>query len=239
MIEARKVCKQFGDGEARVEALRGVDLTVSRGEFLAIMGPSGSGKSTLLHVLAGVDPPSDGHVFFEGEDLALLGDYRRTLLRRRQIGFIFQSFNLLPTLSAEENVAFPLLLDGVRSAEAQRRAREALEVVRMGHRCNHIPGKLSGGEQQRVAIARALVIKPAVLFADEPTGNLDSASGQRVLALLQQLVADEHQTIVLITHDPAVANRAHRVLHLRDGLLESDAPPPAAADLSPGPQQAS
>lgn len=238
VIEAREVRKEFGSGDARVEALCGVDLSVSRGEFLAIMGPSGSGKSTLLHVLAGVDPPTTGHVLFEGQDLALLSDYQRTLLRRRQIGFIFQSLNLLPTLNAEENVAFPLLLDGLRVGPSHQRAREALEVVGMGHRRDHVPGNLSGGEQQRVAIARALVIRPAVLFADEPTGSLDSASGQRVLNLLRQLVADEGQTIVMITHDPAVARQADRIVHLRDGRLEPDDPESAHADQG-GPQPAS
>jgi putative ABC transport system ATP-binding protein len=236
VIEARQVRKEFGDGEARVEALCGVDLSVSRGEFVAIMGPSGSGKSTLLHVLAGVEPPSEGHVLFNGEDLAVLSDYQRTLLRRRQIGFIFQSLNLLPTLNAEENVAFPLLLDGVRGGPAHHRAREALEVVGMGHRRDHVPGNLSGGEQQRVAIARALVIRPAVLFADEPTGSLDTASGQRVLKLLRQLVTEQGQTIVMITHDPAVARQADRIVHLRDGRLEADDPEDARAG---GPQRAS
>ncbi len=220
-IEARKVSKQFGSGEARVEALRGVDLAVSRGQFLAIMGPSGSGKSTLLHLLLGIEPPTMGQVYVEGRDLALLTDEQRTLLRRRQIGFVFQSFNLLPTITAEENVALPLLLDNVSPGEARRRARETLGVVEMGHRGGHLPGQLSGGEQQRVAIARALVIKPLVLLADEPTGNLDSVNGHRVMQLLRQLVDELQQTAVLITHDPAVADHADHTLHLCDGLLSA------------------
>ncbi len=222
VIEARAIEKEFGSGEARVAALRGLDLAVSRGEFLAIMGPSGSGKSTLLHVLAGIEPPSAGQVLFEGQDLNRLADRQRTLLRRRQIGFIFQSFNLLPTLTAEENVALPLLLDRVKTNEARRQAREALDVVEMGHRREHLPGKLSGGEQQRVGIARALVIRPTIVLADEPTGSLDSVSGRRVMDLLRNLVDAEQQTLVIITHDPAVAGQADRVLHLRDGRLESD-----------------
>jgi putative ABC transport system ATP-binding protein len=221
-IEARGVRKDFGSGEARVEALRGVDLAVPRGAFLAIMGPSGSGKSTLLHVLLGIEPPTEGQVFIEGQDLALLSDQQRTLLRRRQIGFVFQSFNLLPTVTAEENVALPLLLDSVKPAEARRRAGDALRMVEMEHRRGHLPGQLSGGEQQRVAIARALVIQPLVLLADEPTGSLDSVNGQRVMGLLRRLGDELRQTIVLITHDPAVAGHADRILHLRDGLLSAD-----------------
>jgi putative ABC transport system ATP-binding protein len=224
VIEARGVVKEFGSSETCVAALRGVDLSVSRGEFLAIMGPSGSGKSTLLHVLAGIEPPTQGVVLFGGRDVNLLTDEQRTLLRRRQIGFVFQSFNLLATVTAEENVALPLVLDGVAFSEARKRAREALDLVEMGHRRGHLPGKLSGGEQQRVAIARALVIRPDVLLADEPTGSLDSANGQRLMGLLRQLVDRHQQTLLVITHDPAVARQADRVLHLRDGQLEPESP---------------
>jgi putative ABC transport system ATP-binding protein len=227
VIEARGVSKDFGSGEASVAALRGINLHVTRNEMLAIMGPSGSGKSTLLHVLAGIEPPTQGQILFEGQDLALCTDRERTLLRRRQIGFIFQSFNLLPTVTAEENVSLPLLLDGVKAAEARRRAREVLEMVEMSHRRAHLPGKLSGGEQQRVAIARALVIQPSVLLADEPTGSLDSVNGQRVMELLRRVADERRQTILLITHDAAVADRAGRILHLRDGCLEPDGQPNA------------
>jgi putative ABC transport system ATP-binding protein len=234
VIEARGVYKHFGTGEARVEALRGVDLAVARGEFVAIMGPSGSGKSTLLHVLLGIEPPSQGKILLDGEDLAHLNDTQRTLLRRRLIGFVFQSFNLLPSVTAEENVALPLLLDGVAPAEARRRAGESLELVGLARRRSHLPGKLSGGEQQRVAIARALAIKPVVLLADEPTGSLDSANGQRVMQLLRHLVDSLRQTIVLITHDPAVARQADHTLHLRDGILQSDGLPGVSSAGSHG-----
>lgn len=222
VLEARALTRTFGSGELRVEALRGVDLSVQQGEFLAIMGPSGSGKSTLLHLLGGVDAPTSGQILLEGVDLASLSDDQRTIIRRKRIGFIFQSFNLLPTLSAEENVSLPLELDGVPSADARRRALAALELVGMAHRRTHLPSTLSGGEQQRTAIARALVIEPALLLADEPTGNLDSANGRQVTALLRRLVDERHQTIVMVTHDQNVAAQADRLICLRDGLVESD-----------------
>lgn len=222
VLETRQVRKVFGDGEAAVEALRGVDLGVQPGEMLAIMGRSGSGKSTLLTMLGGVDVPTSGQVLLEGKDLAKMTDDERTLIRRQRIGFIFQAFNLLPILTAEENVALPLELDGMSAAEARRRAEEALEMVGMSARRKHIPGKLSGGEQQRVAIARALAIRPAILLADEPTGNLDSANGKRVTTMLRQLVEEHNQTIVMVTHDPAVAALADRVIHVADGRVEKE-----------------
>ena len=203
-----------------IEALRGVDLKVARGEMVAITGPSGSGKSTLLHLLGGVNAPTAGQVLFEGTDLATLSDDQRTVLRRRRIGFVFQSFNLLPTLTAEENVALPLALDGVAGAEARRRAQEALALVNLSHRRNHLPSELSGGEQQRMAIARAWVIKPALLLADEPTGNLDSVNGREVVALLGSLAHEHGQTTVVVTHDPLVAARTDRRVGLRDGLVD-------------------
>jgi putative ABC transport system ATP-binding protein len=222
VLETRQVRKVFGEGEAAVEALRGVDLGVKQGEMLAIMGRSGSGKSTLLTLLGGVDVPTSGQVLLEDKDLASMTDDQRTLIRRQRIGFIFQAFNLLPILTAEENVALPLELDGMSANEARRRAEETLELVGMGARRKHIPGKLSGGEQQRVAIARALAIHPAILLADEPTGNLDSANGKRVTAMLRQLVEEQHQTIVMVTHDPAVAAQADRVIHFADGRVERE-----------------
>jgi putative ABC transport system ATP-binding protein len=222
VLEARALTKIYGTGDLRVEALRGVDLKVEQGEFLAIMGPSGSGKSTLLHLLGGVDAPTSGQVLLEGTDLATLSDDRRTLIRRRRIGFIFQSFNLLPTLDAQENVSLPMELDGVASGGARQRAREALELVGVSHRLTHLPSTLSGGEQQRVAIARALAIEPALLLADEPTGNLDSSNGRQVTALLRKLVNERRQTIVMVTHDRGVAAHADRLVFLRDGLIESD-----------------
>ncbi|HEX4131849.1 MAG TPA: ABC transporter ATP-binding protein [Pirellulales bacterium] len=222
VIEARGLCKEYGSAETRVEALRGIDLAVPRGELLAIMGPSGSGKSTLLHLLGGVDTPTSGQVLLENVDLASLDDDRRTILRRQRIGFIFQSFNLLPTLTAEENVALPLRLDGIAVDEAQQRTAEMLKRIGMYHRRAHIPAKMSGGEQQRVAIARALVIRPALLLADEPTGNLDSVNGAQITRILRSLVDDHQQTIVMVTHDLGVAKQADRLVRLRDGVVESD-----------------
>ena len=225
VLETRSAVKAFGEGEARVEALRGVDLAVQKGEMLAIMGRSGSGKSTLMTLLGGVDVPTSGQVLLEGRDLASMTDDQRTLERRRRIGFIFQQFNLLPILTAEENVSLPLELDGMRTDEARARAAETLELVGMSARRSHIPGKLSGGEQQRVAIARALAIKPAILLADEPTGNLDSANSNRVTALLRNLVDEHNQTIVMVTHDPTVAALADRIIHLLDGRVEREEVP--------------
>jgi putative ABC transport system ATP-binding protein len=222
VIEARAARKTYGTGDARVEALRGVDVQVRQGEMVAIMGPSGSGKSTLLSLLGGIDIPSDGHILLEGTDLASLDDDKRTIMRRRRIGFVFQSFNLLPTLTAEENVALPLELDGIAPSEARRRAIAAMDLVEITHRRTHIPSTLSGGEQQRVAIARALVIQPALLLADEPTGNLDSVNGQKVTALLRRLVDEQQNTIVMVTHDQGVAAAANRLIKLRDGLVESE-----------------
>jgi putative ABC transport system ATP-binding protein len=221
-LEARALRKTYGEGALRVEALRGVDLRAEKGELLAIMGPSGSGKSTLLHLLGGVSAPTSGQVLLEEVDLAALGDDRRTIIRRRRIGFIFQSFNLLPTLTAEENVSLSLELDGVSTGEARQRALASLELVGMARRKAHLPSALSGGEQQRVAIARALVIEPAIVLADEPTGNLDSANGRQVTALLRRLSSERHQTIVMVTHDQNVATQADRLVCLRDGLVESD-----------------
>jgi putative ABC transport system ATP-binding protein len=224
VIEVRGLRKSYGDDdddEVTVHALRGVDLDVRRGDFLAIMGPSGSGKSTLLHILGGVEVPTSGQVLLEGADLARLTDDQRTILRRERIGIIFQSFNLLPSFTAEENVSWPLEVGRVPRAEARRRAVEMLKLVRMEHRRDHIPSHLSGGEQQRVAIARSLVMRPALLLADEPTGNLDSTNGQQVTALLRQLVDEQEQTIVMVTHDADVAAQADRIVRLRDGQIES------------------
>src|SRR6188474_1131909 len=201
VLETCQLRKSFGEGEAAVEALRGVDIGVKQGEMLAIMGRSGSGKSTLLTLLGGVDVPTSGQILLEGTDLATLSDDGRTLIRRRRIGFVFQAFNLLPILTAEENVSLPLELDGVSSKVARERALKTLELVGLAARRSHLPGKMSGGEQQRVAIARALVIQPALLLADEPTGNLDSANGDRITKVLRELVDQRGQTIVMVTHD--------------------------------------
>lgn len=220
IIEAVNVSKDFVDGEIHVQAVRGIDLAVSRGEMLAIVGPSGSGKSTLLNLLGAIETPTSGQVFVEGRDVATLDDAGRTILRRRRIGFIFQAFNLLPTLTALENVALPLELDGVSSAAARERALQSLQLVDVAHRQNHVPSSMSGGEQQRVAIARALVIEPALVLADEPTGNLDTANGKQVMRLLRELVQSRDQTVVIVTHDNDIAAQADRIVHVRDGKLE-------------------
>jgi putative ABC transport system ATP-binding protein len=202
-----------------VEALRGVDLIVSPGEFVAVMGPSGSGKSTLLHLVGGLDRPTGGHVLLGGQDLAELDDDALTLWRRRRIGFVFQFFNLLPILTAEENVSLPLVVDGVNEDESARRAVASMERVGIVHRRSHRPAELSGGEQQRVAIARALVAEPLLVLADEPTGNLDSATGDQVMALLRGLAGRGGHTILMVTHDPRAAAMADRLVFLKDGRV--------------------
>jgi putative ABC transport system ATP-binding protein len=218
-VQVRQLIKAFGKGEARVEALRGIDLEVSRGEFVAVMGPSGSGKSTLLHLIGGLDSPTSGSVNIDEENLAKLNDDQLTILRRRRIGFIFQAFNLLDVLTAAENVALPLLLDGLPETEAYQRAGQALELVDMSKRKNHLPHQLSGGEQQRVAIARALVTGPLLLLADEPTGNLDSVNGDQVMTFLRKLADERSQTILMVTHNARHASMADRILYLRDGVV--------------------
>jgi putative ABC transport system ATP-binding protein len=209
-----------GSGELRVEALCGLDLTLTRGEFVAIMGPSGSGKSSLLHLLAGLDQPTAGSIRIGDRDLALLSEDERALLRRRQIGLIFQSFQLLDTLTAEENVALPLVIAGCAANETRQRAAQLLDSVGLAHRRQHRPHELSGGEQQRVAIARALVIEPLLVLADEPTGNLDSAQGERIMVLLRKLVDERRQTMLVVTHDANHAAMADRIVYLRDGRIE-------------------
>ncbi len=224
VIEVRQLAKVYGKS-AKVEALRGLDLTLAAGEFVAVMGASGSGKSTLLHLLAGLDEPTSGSIYLAGVDLARLSEDERALMRRNRLGLIFQAFHLLGTLSAEENVLLPLSIAGTSTAEAKRRAEEALGCVGLTHRRHHLPEQLSGGEQQRVAIARALVIDPVILLADEPTGNLDSVQADRIMDLLRQLVDERRHTLLLVTHDAGHASRADRILWLRDGrLIEETAP---------------
>ena len=237
ILRAEQLVKTFSNatGHAQgVAAVRGIDLNVAPGEFVAITGASGSGKSTLLHMLGGITRPSSGRVLLEGVDLAGLDDDALALVRRRRIGFVFQRYNLLPELSLAENVALPLVLDGRSERACDAAARAALEAVGMGHRIGHRPDALSGGEQQRGAIARALVTEPAIVLADEPTGALDSANARMIIELLQRLVADRGQTVILVTHDPATAAAARRTVRIRDGLIESDSGSPSAGAAHAG-----
>jgi putative ABC transport system ATP-binding protein len=219
ILEVRDLVRHYGQGEAQVKALDGVSFDIRAGEFAAIMGPSGSGKSTLLQLMGGLDSPTAGSVRLDGQSLGDLTELDRTLVRRRKIGFIFQSFNLISVLTAAENVALPLALEGLPSGEAAERSRRALRLVGLEERERHLPGQLSGGQQQRVAIARALVTEPAVILADEPTGNLDSRSSREVMELLRKSCDSLGQTVVLVTHDPQAAAYADRILFLRDGRL--------------------
>jgi putative ABC transport system ATP-binding protein len=228
-IAATAVTRTYGEGESAVHALRGVTLEVPRGQWTAVMGPSGSGKSTLMHVMAGLDKPSGGSVHIDDNDVTAMNDKQLTGLRRRHVGFVFQQFNLLPMLTAEENILLPSSIAGART---DRAAFDSL-VARVGleDRLDHRPSQLSGGQQQRVAIARALVTKPTVLFADEPTGNLDSKSGHEVLALLREAVELDGQTTLMVTHEPKAAAMADRVVFIADGRIVADLASPDEADI--------
>ncbi len=226
---ATDLTRRYGEGDAAVDALAGVSTGFERGRFTAIMGPSGSGKSTLMHILAGLDKPTSGTVELDGVEISGLDDGELTKLRRDKLGFVFQFFNLLPVLTAEENMLLPLSIAG-RKPDPEWLER-LVETVGLGDRRTHRPGELSGGQQQRVAVARALLSKPAVVFADEPTGNLDSKSSEDVLALLRQAVDEFGQTVVMVTHDPAAAAHADRLITLRDGEIVHDAAPGSADDV--------
>jgi putative ABC transport system ATP-binding protein len=223
LLHARGVHRVYGEGEAAVHALNDVTIGFPAGRFTAIMGPSGSGKSTLMHVLAGLDQPSGGQVFLDGVELTALDDKRLTELRRDKIGFVFQSFNLLPVLDALENIVLPLAIAG-REPDAEWLDR-LIDTIGLGDRLTHRPSELSGGQQQRVAVARALASQPAVVFADEPTGNLDSKSSAEVLDLLRRAVDDFGQTVIMVTHETAAAERADRIVELADGRVVGDSDP--------------
>ena len=222
MIEAAGVQKVYDAGGLRVRALRGVDLAVGRGEMVAIMGPSGCGKTTLLNVLSGLDDLTDGEVFVDGESIKGMSDRKRTRFRAEKMGFIFQSYNLIPVLSAIENVELPLLVAGHKPKKARRWAQDAVEMVGLADQAKKRPAEMSGGQQQRITVARSLVNNPAIVWADEPTGALDSETSRGIMDLLVRLNESERQTFVLVTHDAAVAARAHRTIRMRDGRITSD-----------------
>jgi len=222
MIEATGVQKVYAAGGLRVRALRGVDLGVRRGEMVAIMGPSGCGKTTLLNVLSGLDDLSDGEVYVDGESIKAMSDRRRTRFRAEKMGFIFQSYNLIPVLSAIENIELPLLVAGKKPKKAREWARDAIEMVGLADQARKRPAEMSGGQQQRITVARSLVNNPAIVWADEPTGALDSETSKGIMDLLVRMNEAQKQTFVLVTHDAAVAARAHRTIRMRDGRIASD-----------------
>lgn len=224
LLRTEHLCKIYGQGENRVEALKDVSLSVEKGEFVAIMGPSGSGKSTLLHLLGGVDTPTSGSIYVEGQDISTKDSEALAIFRRRQVGLIYQFYNLIPVLNVEENITLPLLMDG-RTPDPAYLA-ELLKLLGLENRKHHLPSQLSGGQQQRVAIGRALISNPALVLADEPTGNLDSQNSQEIMELLKYSNRTYRQTLIVITHDRDVALQAHRILELRDGrLLEQGVAP--------------
>ena len=220
MIRLINVHKIYLQGRNKITALAGLSLDIQKGEFAAVMGPSGSGKSTLLHLIGGLDRPTDGQVLVDGRIISQMADDEATLFRRTRIGFVFQFFNLLPTLAAVENVMLPLILDGRSGSESNLRAKTLLERVGLEGRRDHLPEELSGGEMQRLAIARALAFNPPILLADEPTGNLDSKNGAAVLELLRQINTEQRCTVVMVTHNQEAAGYGDRIVHLRDGVIE-------------------
>jgi putative ABC transport system ATP-binding protein len=222
LLQTLDLKKTYSRGEQNVDALRGVSLSLNSGEFVSIMGPSGSGKSTLLHLIGGLDHPSSGSISLRGQEIQKYSDAELSLFRRRSLGFIFQFFNLLPTLTALENVALPVLLDGKKLSEVAHKANDLLNWMGLKNRADHRPHQLSGGEMQRVAIARALITDPALILADEPTGNLDSKTGESVLELLGRMVRERGHTLMMVTHDSKAASHGTRLIRLRDGLVESD-----------------
>lgn len=220
LVKVMDICKGYGKGETRVEALKNINLTINKGEFIAIVGPSGSGKSTLLHLLGGVDKPTSGKIMLGGVDMYSLKEKELAILRRRKVGFIFQFYNLIPVLTAEENLEIPVLLDGKKADK--RYTEELLDILDMKERRNHLPSQLSGGQQQRVSIGRALSNKPSIVLADEPTGNLDSKNSKEIIELLRYSAKKYNQTLVLITHDLNIAKMANRIITIEDGEIKGD-----------------
>ena len=232
VLDAKGLHKIYQMGNQKITALAGVDFSVEKGEFVAIMGPSGSGKSTLLHLLGGLDTPSQGEITLAGETLSRLSETQATLARRHNIGFVFQFFNLLPTLTAEENILLPIVIDGQNPQKYQDQLNHLLNMIGLSERRHHRPDQLSGGEQQRVAIARALITGPAILLADEPTGNLDSKNGNAIMDLLRHSSIELNQTVVMVTHDIKAAAYASRVIFLRDGTIISTLEPEEATPIA-------
>lgn len=220
MLKVENLCKTYGTKETKVEALKNVSFSVSKGEFIAIVGPSGSGKSTLLHILGGVERPTSGHVYVEGEDIVFQNENNLALYRRRQVGLIYQFYNLIPILNVKENISLPVLLDGKKPDE--KYLQELIEVLGLQNRVNHLPNELSGGQQQRVSIGRSLIYHPALLLADEPTGNLDSKSSEEIMELLEMSNQKYGQTIIMITHDEELAMHAKRIISIEDGQIIKD-----------------
>ncbi len=218
-VEGRHIIKNFRVGNTATEVLKDISLQVMQGEFVSIMGPSGSGKSTLLYILGGLDAPTSGHVLLNGTDISRFGDEKMSCIRRQKIGFVFQFYNLIPNLNVEENIMLPLLLDGKKVGGYKKQLEQILEIVGLSDRRRHTPRELSGGQQHRVAIARALIGNPEILFADEPTGNLDSKTGAEIMALLREINRTSGQTIIMVTHSPEAAKSSGRMINVQDGII--------------------